>query len=151
MDAETAADEFAELFPAVYRRFYRRLPANLIRLTSESIAALHHLEVAGPLTVTEAARHLERSQSAMSEMIDRLERRNLVARMADERDRRRTLVWLTDEGRTALNEAHRVLSGTRLRTVFAALDDRDRADLLRVMRLLVNASPRIEDTTEGRP
>lgn len=151
MDAKSAAADFAELFPAVYRRFYRRLPPDLHRLTSESMAALHHLEIAGPLTVSEAARHLDRSQSAMTEMIDRLERRQLVARISDERDRRRTLVWLTDEGRTALDKAHQVLSETRLEQAFAVLEENDRANLLDAMRLLVETSPHVGPSDEKGP
>jgi DNA-binding MarR family transcriptional regulator len=145
MDAEAAAAEFAELFGKAYRRFYRRVPVGQYRLTSESIAALQHLVETGPLTVAEAARHLKRSQSAMSEMLDRLERRNLVARIADERDRRRTLVWLTDEGQDALDEAQRVLSEGRLREAFDGLDQTDRVRLIEAMRLLIDAPVHYRD------
>lgn len=139
MDVENAAAQFAELFGQVYRRFYRRIPVGQYRLTSESITALQHLVDAGPLTVAEAAAHLERSQSAMSEMIDRLERRGLVARVADQRDRRRTLVWLTDEGNIALSEAQEVLSEVRLREAFSAFDEEQRDRLIEMLRLLVDA------------
>jgi len=59
---------------------------------------LHHLSLTGPLTVTEAARHLGRAQSVMSEMIDHLEAKGFLARHRDTRDKRRTLVWLTAAG-----------------------------------------------------
>lgn len=139
MDVERAAAEFVELYGQAYRRFYRRIPVGQYRLTSESITALQHLVDAGPLTVAEAAAHLERSQSAMSEMIDRLERRGLVARVADQRDRRRTLVWLTDEGNTALSEAQEVLSEVRLREAFSVLTEEQRGGLIEMLSLLVDA------------
>jgi len=138
MDNEHAAARFAELFGGAYRRFYRRVPVGQHLLTSESTATLQHLIEAGPLTVAEAAAHLGRSQSAMSEMIDRLERRGLVGRVADTRDRRRTLVWLTDSGRMALDEARQVLSETRLRDAFAGLDDTERELLIDLMSKLID-------------
>jgi DNA-binding MarR family transcriptional regulator len=137
MDAEAAAGEFAELFGRAYRRFYRRVPVDQYRLTAESIAVLQHLVDAGPVTIAEAAAHLRRSQSAMSEMVDRLERRDLIARVADQRDRRRTLVWLTETGHEALGEAQRVLSTTRLRQAFTALDDEERNGLVDALRRLI--------------
>jgi DNA-binding MarR family transcriptional regulator len=139
MDVESAATEFAELFGLAYRRFYRRVPVGQHLLTGESIAALQHFAEAGPLTVAEAATHLGRSQSAMSEMLDRLERRGLVARVSDDRDRRRTLVWLTDEGKAALDEAQRVLSEVRLRDAFAEMDRRQRKQLIELMRSLIES------------
>ena len=48
--------------------------------------------------VSEAAAHLSRAQSVVSEIVDGLEDKGLLARMRDSRDRRRTLVWLTDAG-----------------------------------------------------
>lgn len=137
MDIDNAAAEFAELFGLAYRRFYRRIPLGQHQLTSESIATLQHFIESGPLTIAEASTHLGRSQSAMSEMVDRLERRKLVARISDERDRRRTLVWLTDDGIAALDEAQRVLSEERLREAFSALGARQRGALIQAMRSLI--------------
>lgn len=91
---------------------------------------LQHLAAAGPLTVTEAARHLDRSQAAVSELVARLVRRGLLARMADERDRRRHLVWLTDEGQQFLRTTFQVLSPELLATALARMDDADRERLL---------------------
>ncbi len=149
MDVESAAAEFAELFGKAYRRFYRRIPVGQHRLTSESTATLQHLIDAGPLTVAEAAIHLGRSQSAMSEMIDRLEGRGLVARVADQRDRRRTLIWLTNPGRTALDEAQQVLSESRLRNAFAGLDGQEREQLIEALRRFVDVSPRHDESEDG--
>ena len=46
----------------------------------------------------------------MSELINRLEQRDLLSRMTDERDRRRTLVWLTEVGKETLERSEQVLS-----------------------------------------
>lgn len=62
-----------------------------------TVSDLTHASGAPPTT---ALRHL-----------DRLAARGLIARTGDEVDRRRTLVTLTDAGRTALREAMAVLFG----------------------------------------
>jgi DNA-binding MarR family transcriptional regulator len=134
-----AAREFTSLFGATFLRFHRRA-AKRSAWTPQGWAVLQHLEMAGPLTVTEAAKHMNRAQSVMSEIVDGLERKGLLARMRDERDRRRTLVWLTDEGRAAMEAERQVLSQALLQRAFARLDGEAAEDLLRALRALVDAS-----------
>ena len=138
MKAESASREFAALFPEVYRRYHRRVSPADYRMTAESIAVVQHLADSGPLTVSEAAQHMNRSQAAMSELIARLVRRGLLARVRDERDRRRTLVWLTDEGRAALESARSVLSPDLLEQAFRAMKSIERKQLIAGMRLLID-------------
>lgn len=139
LSPEQAGQEFAELFGAVFLRFHQTGPKRSA-WTPQGWAVLQHLEMAGPLTVTEAAKHMARAQSVMSEIIDGLERKGLLARMRDTRDRRRTLVWLTDEGRKAMAEQRRVLSTDRLARAFQRLTERARADLLQGLKTLVEAA-----------
>jgi DNA-binding MarR family transcriptional regulator len=136
---QQAARAFAELFGATFLRFHRRGPKRS-PWTPQGWAVLQHLDLAGPLTVTEAARHMDRAQSVMSEIIDGLEAKGLLARMRDARDRRRTLVWLTDEGRAAMARDREVLCADRLQQAFGRLDSRVRVDLLRSLRVLVEAA-----------
>lgn len=137
MNADEAAERFATLFPEIFRRFHRRIGSRSYRPTPESLAVLRHLADAGPLTVTEAARHMRRSQAAMSELLNRLERRGLLARLRDDRDRRRTLVWLTKEGRRALRQAGAVLSPRLLQHAFAQLPSDKRMALLAAVEALL--------------
>ncbi len=96
-DERTQAERFSELFRAVYLTFHRRDgPRN--QLPSASRAVLEHLALAGPLTVGEAASHLSRAQSVVSEIVTHLERQGLLEREADPDDRRRTLIWLHRSG-----------------------------------------------------
>jgi DNA-binding MarR family transcriptional regulator len=53
---------------------------------------LEHLALAGPLTVGEAAAHMNRAQSVVSEIVTHLERDGLLERQTDPGDRRRTLI-----------------------------------------------------------
>jgi len=148
LSPEQTGAAFAELYGEVFLRFHRHGPKRSV-WTPQGWAVLHHLEMAGPLTVTEAARHMDRAQSVMSEIIDGLERKGLLARMRDARDRRRTLVWLTDEGRAAMAEERQILCAERLRSAFARLPEATRAGLLANLRALVAAAS--PSTTQPKP
>jgi DNA-binding MarR family transcriptional regulator len=139
LSPKEAGATFAELFGEVFLRFHRRGPKRSA-WTPQGWAVLHHLEIAGPLTVTEAARHMDRAQSVMSEIIDGLERKGLLARMRDARDRRRTLVWLTEKGRAAMAEERQILCAERLSGAFSRLPEVARAGLLANLRALVAAA-----------
>ncbi len=130
-----AAAEFAELFPATYLRFHVRR-AKRSELTAQSRGVLAHLELSGPLTVTEAARHMNRAQSVMSELLAALERKQWVMRFPDARDRRRTLVWLTETGRERLLADRRVLDTDRLVSALSVMTASERRQLLAGMRAL---------------
>ena len=104
----SAAAEFEGLFREVYLTFHRR-DAPRSSMAGASRAVLQHLVLAGPLTVGEMAAHLDRAQSVVSEIVTHLERDGLLEREADPADRRRTLVWLTEAGRAALDRENRVL------------------------------------------
>ena len=134
------AQAYAQLFPQVYLAFHRRDPKGP-ELSGASRSVLLHLAQSGPLTVGECARHFARAQSVVSEMIDGLERHGLLARMRDPDDRRRTVVWLTDEGRARIVAEQQVLSSTLLAAAFARLDAATRAKLLECTRALVACSP----------
>ena len=56
------------------------------------------------ISVTEAADALGFSHAAISQMAAAMERKGLLVGSPDERDRRRTLLHLTDEGRSTIDE-----------------------------------------------
>jgi DNA-binding MarR family transcriptional regulator len=138
---EEDARAFAELFPAIYLRFHRRTKKRG-GLTGQSAAVLSHLMMSGPLTVTEAARHMDRAQSVMSEIVNGLEKKGLLERMVDDKDRRRTLVWLTPTGHAAMAEERQVLSIDLLARAMARVSPQDRRRLLLGMKALVDAVDR---------
>jgi DNA-binding MarR family transcriptional regulator len=107
-EEKAQAERFAELFRAVYLTYHRRdRPRSA--LPGASRAVLEHLALAGPLTIGEAAAHMGRAQSVMSEIVTHLERDGLLERENDPGDRRRTLIWLTAGGHTALGRDREVL------------------------------------------
>ena len=141
MDTGPFSREFVELFHRVYERFHRRDRVDAPRISPESLAVLSHLHRSGPLTIREAGRHFQRSQSATSELVSRLERRGLVERLADERDRRRTLVWLTPEGESVLAKNTRVLSEALLAHAFRQMDPEEAREVTRALRALLATPP----------
>jgi len=144
MDSDETAQAFNKGFMQVYQRFYRRVKPTAFRPGPETLAVLRHLHGSGPLTVTEAAHHFSRSQAAMSEIVDRIEKRGLVQRIADQRDRRRKLVWLTPAGEKAHGEATRVLSLKKLEHAFAQLTPAQRIETAAVFRRLLATEPATE-------
>lgn len=119
-ETQSRAERFAELFGAVYLAFHRRdRPRS--GLSGASRAVLTHLAITGPLTVGEAAIHLDRAQSVVSEIVDRLESLGLLERETDPADRRRTLVWLTPSGHETLRADRRVLSAEHLVVALSAM------------------------------
>jgi|SRR6476661_4200576 DNA-binding MarR family transcriptional regulator len=147
-DARTAAEALAELFPAVYLRLHARHFKRGHRANAAGVAVLQHLAMAGPLTVGEAARHFERAQSVVSEIVDRLAAAGLVERMRDERDRRRVLVWLTPLGFDELERDRQVLSRELVLGAMQRMKPAARRALLDGLRALIAASD--ESAKKGR-
>src|SRR5262249_61859262 len=80
------AERFAELFRAVYLTFHRR-DGPRSQLAGASRSVLEHPALAGPLTIGEAAAHMARAQSVISQIRTHLERQGLVARGGDPAER----------------------------------------------------------------
>ena len=139
------AERFAEVFRAVYLTFHRRDEPRS-QLPGASRAVLEHLAMAGPLTVGEAAKHLARAQSVISEIVTHLERQGLLEREDDPADPRRTLIWLTAQGHEALRRDREVLSIDMLASTMARLPPDQADELMAGLRALVdlaipNANP----------
>jgi DNA-binding MarR family transcriptional regulator len=146
------AQEIVALWPAIYLPLHARTEprARQYRPTPESLGVLLHLAASGPLTVTESARHMRRAQSVMSDIVTRLERRGLLERMRDERDRRRVLVWLTPKGHATLAREQRVLDEALVGRAIERMSPRDRSRLLAGMRALAQAASSLRKKGEDR-
>jgi DNA-binding MarR family transcriptional regulator len=71
--------------------------------------------------------------------------------MRDARDHRRTLVWLTDEGRAAMAAEQQVLCLDRLERALARLDPEQREALLAGLRELIEGCDEPKATPAPRP
>jgi len=136
---QARAERFAELFHAVYLTFHRRTSRGA-SLPGASRAVLEHLALAGPLTVGEAAAHMRRAQSVISEIVTHLERDGLLERENDPGDRRRTLIWLTPGGHEALRRDREVLDAALLARAMARLPPGQADALNAAMRALVEGA-----------
>ena len=131
------ASQLADLFPELYLRFHSRARKGERWLTPEMWGVLSHLAYAGPLTVTETARHVGRAQSVISEIVASLEKRELVSKVRDARDRRRTLVWLTPKARDAMRRERQVLDPSLIERALEPMPATQRAALIRAVRALI--------------
>ena len=147
------AGEFQQLFRAVYLTFHRRDPPRG-ELANASLAVLEHLALAGPLTIGEAAGHLRRAQSVVSEIVSHLERQGLLERESDPADRRRTLVWLTLAGQATLRRHREVLSEELLAGALGRMPPEQVGALLGALRAVVQSvtpSPAATGPSERNP
>jgi DNA-binding MarR family transcriptional regulator len=88
---------------------YRQAVADAIGLGTTESQALSYLAVHGSSGQSELARDLGLTSSALTA---RLERQGVAERVRHPRDRRRTIVTLTDRGRAMVAESHRWLTAT---------------------------------------
>ena len=136
-DERARAERFAELFRAVYLTFHRR-DGPRGQLPGASRAVLEHLAMAGPLTIGEAAGHLNRAQSVVSEIVSHLTDQGLLERESDPADRRRTLIWLTPAGHEALRRDREVLGLDLLAGAFARMPPGEADALINGLEALVH-------------
>ncbi len=139
MKTAEIAELFLELYPKVYLQFYRRRDPKAYRPSTQTLAVMEHLAATGPLTVSEAARHFDRSQAATSEIIERMLSRGLLLRIQDEADRRRHLVWLSEKGRAVLDDERLILSPELIFGAIGKMKKTDRDALIRGIRALLEA------------
>ncbi|MER7506037.1 MarR family winged helix-turn-helix transcriptional regulator [Nonomuraea pusilla] len=83
-------------------------------------AQLLCLLIDGPVGMTDLSRALHLERSSLSGLVDRAERRGLVARARDSRDRRACRIELTGEGARVAALAHDAVTA-RLETLTAGL------------------------------
>lgn len=142
-EVTAAVNEFGALFHEIYLRFHRR-DDKRSELPNASLAVLEHLSLAGPLTISEMTHHLDRAQSIVSEIVDHLERDRLLERIRDPRDRRRTLVWLTEAGLELLEYERAVLSRDLLGQALSKMSEQKRSVMLNGIRVMLNAANSVD-------
>lgn len=127
-----------DLLTAVARMQRRRFAAALeaYDVTPSQARALHVLFVHGVVRLSELADRLRIARRSATEVVDALEDRGLASRGPDPDDRRGIRVAMTAEGErlAGVLEKARKVESERL---VSGLSERDRAELDRILRLLV--------------
>lgn len=86
-------------YTALSRRLQKNFREAGIAITSEQWSILYSLWEEEGLTQQELAQRTFREKTAITRIIDNMERANLLVRVADKTDRRTNLIYLTKGGR----------------------------------------------------
>lgn len=124
MAEELDANEMAAVVEE-FNGFYIRLPA-VQQLSFTTLSVLHTLSRRSPLRLGELTATEQVTQSAITQLVTRLERDGLVERRPDPSDGRGVLVHITDTGR-AVVAARRADRVARLTPILNQLTAGERA------------------------
>ena len=126
---------------AATHRVVDHLSAELreLGLTPGEVNALAHVRPDEPLAVAELQAATGQRPSTLTGVIDRLERRGLIRRVVNLRDRRSFVLELSDEGERAATEVRKAFSALEER-VLAHVGERSVAGFLRVVEALDDAA-----------
>jgi DNA-binding MarR family transcriptional regulator len=132
------------LIPHIHRATHR-IGLHIARLDDPSVNqpeahVLAHLAIAGDSTIGDVHRAFGHRRSTLTSILDRLERRQLIERKSDARDRRTFVVSLTRSGRAAARRVVGHLAAVERR----ALQNVSPADVRAFLRVL----ERFEDGEE---
>ena len=135
-------ERFLELRPALARRFAAarspELRGELGSVTVHQLEVLHGL-AGGDVTMSQLARRLDISESAATDVADRLVRQGLAERRADLRDRRVVVLALSEEGRQIIGRIERQRR-KMAESILGALSDAQLAELLGLIEVMVAGS-----------
>lgn len=96
------------------------------------------------LTAGEISRHLDMTTPRIAAVLNSLEKKGMVVRGGDARDRRRVLVALTEKG-NAFCQAKKEAVQRRLAMVFEAIGPEDTEAFIRVTRRVSEAAARLRE------
>jgi len=102
---------------AINRTFLRAFANEGIEITTEQWSVLACLWQKDKVTQQTLCSLTLKDKPSMTRLIDKLERRNLVTRVADYKDRRINLIHLTDAGATLQNRATNMVEQLVVKTL----------------------------------
>jgi DNA-binding MarR family transcriptional regulator len=144
-------DPFVNTLQEWFGTFRRRMVGNFFTyardkgLTMGQFGALLHIRHKGACGVSDIGNDLGITNSAASQMLERLVQLNLITRSEDPNDRRVKQILLTDKGQQTLQESDRVFQNwleDLARTLTPAQQDQVRNSLL----MLIDKARQLEKT-----
>src|ERR1700744_324603 len=137
-----------ERYLAVHHRMFRAVNDEMSRsgLSMARTKVLRRLQERGPSRQSVLPADFELSPHSITDIVDGLERQGLAERRPDPADRRAKLVAITDAGHASLDVANATWERV-LTQIFGALDEDDRATLLRLLASLDEAAQTATDPT----
>jgi DNA-binding MarR family transcriptional regulator len=128
-----------------YARLWDQVEAQMRHdsgLTMPRYDVLMQLDLAGGrLGLTELSSSIVLSPSGLSKLLDRMEASQLIQREPDPNDARSTFARITPRGRSLVRKARDRHHAWLQQVVGNALDDRDVADLTRIMKRIADRTP----------
>jgi len=103
---------------AINRRLYRDFRTNELAITPEQWIILMFLSFGDGITQRELANLTFKDRPSITRLLDNLEKRSLIARLADKTDKRNNLIFITKIG-TSINQKAREIA---LKTMKIALE-----------------------------
>jgi DNA-binding MarR family transcriptional regulator len=122
---------FRQVRDAMWTRMEHELSVAGHELTFSQYVTLKLLS-AGPAGVTDLARFAELNPGAMTRLLDKLEARGIVARVADPTDRRALNIHLTDAGQAMWQDVNQCGQRVRERAM-TGMSDEQRELLTRML------------------
>src|ERR1700760_4508510 len=119
-----------------------RFLSDRAELSASAAFVLNRVCREGPIRLTTLAAREGVSQPSMTQLIQRLERVDLVTRLADPDDGRATLVGITARGKTLLNDRKRVRR-ERLTQLLATLTPDEECELWLAARVALPVLSRL--------
>lgn len=108
------------------------------RLSQQQVRLLCAVVHSGRVSMGELGRQTQLEKSNLSNLVDRLEQRGLVARTRDSADRRMTWVEFTEEGAGLARRAHAEVT-SRVHELVAELTAADRTHLSAIVDRMVGS------------
>ncbi len=117
-------------------------------ITTPQLLILKQVEAEGAITVSKLAKQISLKQTTVTDILNRLEKKELIRRTKDTSDRRRVLIEETDTGKKLLDAAPSPLQETFLHK-FEDLDSWKQTMILSSLQLL--ESLMIEEKISAAP
>ena len=108
---------------AINRTFLRAFATEGIEITTEQWSVLACLWQKDKVTQQELCDLTSKDKPSMTRLIDKLEMRNLVTRVADHNDRRTNLIHLTDAGNALQIKATEIVQQVASKTLNQVSDE----------------------------
>jgi len=107
-----------------------------VGLTGPQLVILHYISAVEELSVGEVAKNVSLSQGTVTGILERMEKRGLVARQRGRQDKRQVLVRITESGKKLLQKAPPVMEESFLKK-FNQLQNWEKTMILSALQRLV--------------
>lgn len=135
-------DLILDFYPKIYFACHTRHVTDKeegVKLTSNQVSVLDHLDYDEPMTVFDLAMHMGVTPSTMSITLNRLEEMGYVVKQRDKKDSRKVNIRLSAAG-VRIKKSKSVLDPVRVEALLKRLSDEEREVALKGLGFLAYAA-----------